>query len=96
MPRVTVEVSAATRDLLHANAKKYGMSLSRYTKLVMWHAARELTERAVAAAIDGALGEVARQIGEVQPTLREAVSAGKLAAKPFLPIDVARTNLDAW
>jgi len=38
MPRVTIEVNVETRDRLHAEAEARGMSLSRYTKLLLRHA----------------------------------------------------------
>jgi hypothetical protein len=43
-----------------------------------------LSVRAVQVAVDAALGEVARQIGEVQPALREARSTGIAAGEALL------------
>lgn len=44
----------------------------------------KLATRAVQVAVDAALGEVARQIGEVLPTLREARSTGIAAGEALL------------
>jgi hypothetical protein len=46
---------------------------------------RQLVERAVMCAVDAALGEVARQVGDLQPTLAEARSMGLGAASALLP-----------
>jgi hypothetical protein len=45
---------------------------------------RDLAVRAVRIAVDAALGEVARQIGEALPTLREARSIGISAGVAIL------------
>jgi hypothetical protein len=45
---------------------------------------RDIATRAVQVAVDVALGEVARQIGAVEPTLREARSMGIAAGAVLL------------
>jgi 5'(3')-deoxyribonucleotidase len=45
---------------------------------------RDLARRAVQVAVDAALGEVSRQVGEMRPTLKEARSTGIAAGETLL------------
>lgn len=79
--RILVRLGSVSHVLTLAETMELQAELAQ----AMLSIAHELAKRAVQNAIDGALGEVARQTGGGQDqVMREAVSAGHMAARAHL------------